>query len=134
VADILIVDDNVDLALTLGDLLTLYGHTVRVAYDGIEGLAAVDERFPDVVVLDVEMPKLDGPGMATRMILQDVGRENIPIVLASGLVELLDVAAHVGTPYAVPKPSPPDTILGVVRRALAERTAPRPPRSPRMHP
>jgi CheY-like chemotaxis protein len=133
-ADILIVDDCTDLALTLGEMLTLSGHTVRIATDGHEGLAALDERLPDLVVLDVDMPLLDGPSMAHRMLIRDVGREEIPIVLASGNVDLLDVAALVGTPYAVPKPSPPEVILGVVDRALYERVAPHPPPCRTRHP
>jgi CheY-like chemotaxis protein len=126
-ADVLIVEDTPEIALTLADLLAMEGHTVRIACDGREGLAALDERFPDLVVLDIEMPVLDGPAMAAQMLIEDLGRENIPIVLVSGFVDLLAVARRVGTPYAIPKPSTPEDFFGVVNRALLEHTPPRPP-------
>jgi CheY-like chemotaxis protein len=127
VADVLVVDDTPEIALTVGDLLAMEGHTVRVAYDGKAGLAALDERLPELVVLDIEMPVLDGPGMAARMLNDDRGRECIPIVLVSGFVDLAAVARRLGTPYSVPKPSTPETLLDTVNRALTERTAPHPP-------
>src|SRR5690348_3010999 len=63
-ADVLVVDDNLDISELLEALLAEEGHLVRVAHDGEEGLRALDERLSDVVILDVDMPVLDGPGMA----------------------------------------------------------------------
>jgi CheY-like chemotaxis protein len=128
--DILIVDDDADMAMTLGELFAQEGHVVRVANDGLAGLAEVDARFPDVVVLDIEMPVLDGPAMAARLLIENVGRERIPVVMVSGFLDLAAVAGRLGTPYCLPKPSPPDAILGMVNRALTERIPPRPPGAP----
>ncbi len=125
-ANLLIVDDNVDLAGLLEVLLTAEGHRVRVAYDGEAGMRALDESLPEVVILDVDMPVLDGPGMAYRMLVEDCGRELIPIVLLSGTVDLAAVARRVGTPYTLPKPCDPDRLLRMIARTLAERTPPRP--------
>jgi CheY-like chemotaxis protein len=130
-ADVLIVEDTEEIALTLADLLIMAGHRVRIAADGRAGLAALTERLPDVVVLDIEMPVLDGPAMAAEMLIEDVGREKIPIVLVSGFVDLPAVARRVGTPYAVPKPSTPEAFFSVVNRALVERFPPHPPSLPR---
>jgi CheY-like chemotaxis protein len=66
-ADVLIADDDADAVEALREVMTLEGHEVRVAYDGGEGLAALATRIPDVVLLDVEMPVLDGPDMANEM-------------------------------------------------------------------
>ena len=124
-ADILIVDDDEDLSDTLAELLLDLGHDVRVAHDGCEGLSLLDQRtLPALVILDVEMPVLDGPGMAVEMLLQDVGKETIPIVLISGFVDLRSVAEKIGTPYFAPKPCSLDTLLDLVDRALSERAAP----------
>ncbi len=57
---ILIVDDNQDAADALRELLALLGHEARAAYDGASALAAVAEQRPQVVLLDLGMPGLDG--------------------------------------------------------------------------
>lgn len=57
---ILIVDDEPNIVISLEFLMMREGHEVRVARDGEAGLAAVRTHRPDVVVLDVMMPKLDG--------------------------------------------------------------------------
>jgi DNA-binding NtrC family response regulator len=123
-ADLLIVDDDRDLADVLGDLLEAAGHEVRRARDGDEGLRLLSERQPDLVLLDVEMPRLTGPEMSFRMFLNDVGQDKIPIVLLSGVTNLFRVAEIVGTPYFMQKPYDFDSVLQVVERALTERRAP----------
>jgi CheY-like chemotaxis protein len=126
-ANILIVDDDRDLADTLVDVLVELGHEVRVAHDGCEGLSRLDEApLPDVVILDIEMPVLDGPGMANQMFILDAGKEKVPIILISGFVNMRATAARVGTPYFAPKPCSLDTIVGLLERALRERTPPAP--------
>lgn len=57
---ILVVDDNHDAADTLGMMLRLKGNDVQVRYDGYEGVAAAESFSPNVVVLDIGMPRLDG--------------------------------------------------------------------------
>ena len=126
-ADILIVDDDVDMAMTLGDLLALEGHSVRVAHNGLAGLDDISDRFPELIVLDIEMPLLDGPGLALELLVLDAGRELIPIIMLSGFLGITDVAARLGIPYILPKPSSPEAICSMVARALAERIPPRPP-------
>jgi CheY-like chemotaxis protein len=127
-ADLLVVDDNPDLAEALELVLLDYGHEVRVARNGMHGLELVRARRPDLVLLDVEMPVLDGPGMAYGMLLANSGLERIPIVLMSAIMDLHLVAARVGTPYFVGKPYSLDTFLPLLDRALAERCAPHPQR------
>ncbi|NUO51338.1 MAG: response regulator [Polyangiaceae bacterium] len=127
-AEILIVDDEPDLAEMLADLLMEQGHLVRIASNGDEGLRALAVRHPDLVLLDVEMPLLDGPGMAYQMLVRDCGLEEVPIVLLSGVVGLPSVAARVGTPYFLPKPYAPRDVVSLCDRALKEQRAPTPPR------
>jgi CheY-like chemotaxis protein len=75
-ADLLVVEDNPALAEPLIDLLVGLGHQVDAACNGEEGLERLaKEKLPDLVLLDVEMPVLSGPGMAYRMLVEDVGRE-----------------------------------------------------------
>jgi DNA-binding response OmpR family regulator len=62
-ADILIVDDEPDIRMLLGFALEDAGHTVRQASDGAEALEELARRAPDLVVLDVMMPSVDGIGV-----------------------------------------------------------------------
>lgn len=57
---ILVVDDNNDAADTLGELLSLYGFDVMVAYDGAEAVEKVAAARPDIVLMDIGMPRMDG--------------------------------------------------------------------------
>src|SRR3982750_2488091 len=66
-ADVLVVDDNVDVADSLAELLTLFGHDVRVAYSAAEALNEMDLRVPDVVLSDINMPVVDGLQLAQRI-------------------------------------------------------------------
>lgn len=125
-SEILIVDDDADLALTVGDVLELRGYSTRVAFNGEEGIQALAERMPDLILLDVEMPVLDGPSMAYRLLVVDAGRELIPIILSSGYADIDLVADRIGTPYRISKPCQVDALVDVIERALRERRAPHP--------
>lgn len=129
-ASVLVVDDDDDIGESLAEILRASGHEVRTARNGKEGLARVAERLPSLVILDVEMPVLTGPDMASLMFVRDCGEEQIPIVLASGIVGLHRLADIVGTPYFLAKPYLLPDLLSLVDRALVERTAPTPRRRP----
>ena len=64
---ILVVDDNVDSATTLGTLLRFLGGEVQVAHDGPAALEAIERYRPDVVLLDIGMPGMDGFEVARRV-------------------------------------------------------------------
>ena len=64
---VLVVDDNADAADSLAMLLQVRGEQVRVAYDGEEALTAEEDFKPDVVLLDIGMPKLSGYEVARRI-------------------------------------------------------------------
>ena len=68
---VLIVDDNVDAAESLKALLTFKGHEARAVYNGVEALDAARRFLPDVVLLDLAMPELDGCQVAS-VLKQDV--------------------------------------------------------------
>lgn len=62
-----IAEDGRDSAESLGMLLTMMGHEVRVAYDGQEAMTVAENFRPDVMILDVGMPKLNGYDAARRV-------------------------------------------------------------------
>jgi CheY-like chemotaxis protein len=123
-ADVLIIDDDIDSAEVLGAIARGLGHDVRIAYNGEEGLELAKRQRPDVALLDVEMPLLDGPGMAVQMLIYDMGLEHVPVVFLSGVPNLRDVAARVGTPYFLTKPYGYKQVVALIERALSERRSP----------
>lgn len=125
-ASLLIVDDDADTADTLAELLVAGGHRIRIAHDGLEGIARLREEPTDAILLDVEMPRLTGPEMAYRLFLRDAGDEKIPIVLLSGKLDLPRVAAIVGTPYFLSKPYLFAALVSLLDRVLVERAPPHP--------
>jgi len=64
---VLVVDDNVDAADTIGKLLEMFGHRVQCVYDGPSALAAAEAFRPDVIVLDIGLPGMDGYEVARRL-------------------------------------------------------------------
>lgn len=126
-ANLLVVDDDKDVAEPLIMFLKILGHTVRYCSDGETGLTAVRGQFPDLIFLDIDMPKLSGPEMAYRLIIEDSGKEQIPILLVSGVSDLLAIATQVGTPYFVAKPYSLNDLEMIMMRALEEKRAPCPP-------
>jgi PAS domain S-box-containing protein len=79
---ILVVDDNEDAAATLALLLSLMGHETRVAYDGIEAFEMAGRFCPDVALLDIGMPKLNGYDTARKMRQEPWGREMLLVALS----------------------------------------------------
>jgi len=64
---VLVADDNRDAAESLAMLLTMMGHEVRVAHDGVQAVDRADQFRPDLILMDVGMPKLDGLQAATQI-------------------------------------------------------------------
>lgn len=77
---ILIVDDNVDQATSLGMLLTALGYEVDEAHDGITAIDMVDRLKPDVVVLDIGLPGMDGYAVARQVTAKYA--DNKPLLIA----------------------------------------------------
>jgi DNA-binding response OmpR family regulator len=125
-ANVLVIDDDIDSAGVLAEIMSGEGHEVRVGYNGQDGLRLAAEHPPALALLDVEMPVLDGPGMAYEMFLHNMGMELVPVILLSGVPELDKIAADVGTPYYLGKPYRYEDLLAVVTRALKEHVAPKP--------
>ena len=110
---VLVADDDPDIGAFLTDLLTAEGYAVRCAPDGAAALTDVLRARPDLVLSDVQMPRLDGLALAAR--LRPLG---VPVVLmsASFFVAVPDLP-FVGKPFDLV------ALLDAVARALATPVA-----------
>jgi CheY-like chemotaxis protein/anti-sigma regulatory factor (Ser/Thr protein kinase) len=102
---ILIVDDNVDAAESLRTLLQASGHVVRVAHDGAAGITLARTHQPQVVLLDIGLPLLDGYEVAKRL-RQEAGLANVVIVAVTGYGNARDrdMSASAGFDHHLLKP------------------------------
>jgi len=125
-ANLLLVDDDPDMADAFAEVLRAEGHSVRMARDGQEGLSCLADGLPDLIICDVEMPLVSGPDMAHQILARDLGQELIPILLTSGVADLHRVAEKVGTPYFLGKPFTVAQLIDQLARALSERRPPLP--------
>ncbi len=80
---VLLADDNLDAAASMAELLELLGHEVHVAHDGIEAVETAERLRPDLVLMDIGMPRLDGLGATRRLRERPWGR-NVTIIALTG--------------------------------------------------
>jgi signal transduction histidine kinase/ActR/RegA family two-component response regulator len=120
---VLVVDDNRDSAISLAMLLELDGHDVRRAYDGLEALEIADEFRPEITLLDIGMPRLDGYG-AARELRRRQWADSLLLIALTGWGQQEDrrLAREAGFDHHMVKPVDPEAL----RRLLAEpkRAAP----------
>jgi len=116
---ILIVEDQEDLRGMLRDLLSGTGYTVIEAADGEAGVAKAKSERPDLVLMDIQMPVVDGYE-ATRRIKADPALQPIPIVAVSSFAMKGDEekARAAGCDNYVTKPYSPLQLLKIIRGYL----------------
>ncbi len=119
---ILIVDDNVDAAASLGMLLELAGNEVLVTHSGADAIAAARLHHPSIVILDIGMPQLDGYQVAAALRREARGSELLLIALTGwGQTEDKQRALQAGFDYHFTKPVDLDAIHNDHRRAHRAR-------------
>jgi len=116
-ARILVIDDEPDILLMLRMSLEDEGHEVFMAPDGAVGLERLAQHQPDLVVLDVMMPVLDGFGMLERK--RETG-DATPVIMLSAKSEQadLDRALSLGAVEFVSKPFDLDRLMVLISRIL----------------
>lgn len=129
---ILVVDDELDTRTFLSTVFEASGYKPIVAADGVEGLRKAKEARPDVIILDVMMPK-EGGLQLYRTLKTDPDLKQIPIIMLSGIAKKTffhsqaTLDAYMGQSVPEPeayieKPPDPDEILNLVA-ALLQRPA-----------
>src|SRR5262245_7282014 len=117
---ILFIEDDVQVAQLLAEVFRDEGHETRVAYSGEDGLAAIRRESPDVVFLDVRLPKMSGITVLREMRRADSAR---PVISLTGDAEPDDVAAakRLGVTEVIEK----SEVLNRFSEALAQVTGAR---------
>jgi CheY-like chemotaxis protein len=121
---ILVVDDDPDLVETVSMMLESKGCEVGMAYDGVEGEQSINQRRPDLVILDVMMPRKDGYALCAELKSKPETRD-IPVVLLTAVGEAVpstryshaDGMATEADDY-IPKPIDTDGLWKIVSNLL----------------
>ncbi len=116
-ARILIVDDDPHIAESLRERFSARGFYTGVAVDGVEALEQVREQKPDIVLLDLQMPKMDGFGVLEKFREEGIDCTVI-VITAFGNVEKAVEAMKAGAYDFLQKPFEPSLLEETVRRAL----------------
>ena len=112
---ILVVDDNKDSAATLTMMLRLTGHEAHSAHDGLEAVEAAGWFYPDVVLLDIGMPKLNGYEAAARIRQQPWGKKMVLVAVTGwGQEEDKQRAKHAGFDHHLTKPLDYNKLKGIL--------------------
>jgi PAS domain S-box-containing protein len=113
---VLVADDNRDAAESLAMLLSLDGHEVRAAFDGVQALEVAAQFRPHIALLDVGMPKLNGYEVARRL-RQQSDEDGIRLVAVTGWGQMQDKrrAHNAGFDRHLTKPVDPEVVLSLVR-------------------
>jgi CheY-like chemotaxis protein len=116
---VLVVDDTHDAATMLARLLAALGQEVRVAYDGLAALAAVQEQKPHLVISDIAMPGMDGYSLAERLRARPEFND-VPLIALTGYGQQQDRlrALEAGFNYHLVKP----ITLNTLEEILSEIT------------
>ncbi|HKF00374.1 MAG TPA: response regulator [Actinomycetes bacterium] len=122
---VLIVDDDRVIQELLRVNLELEGYQVEIASDGEEALRRFEAFRPELVLLDIMMPRLDGWQVARRLKEREAARA-VPVVVVSARAQDADMqrGSEIGVAAYVTKPFDPIVLMDVVRRLLADARGP----------
>jgi DNA-binding response OmpR family regulator len=114
---ILIVDDDINAVALLQKRLEVSGYRVTSAADGLSGLKAFSEDRPDLAIIDVVMPGLDGYSLV-REIKADVSCQEIPLMVVTAKGDLSDLFRMEGISVIMEKPFKVEDILKKIRALI----------------
>ncbi len=119
---ILIIDDEVDLVETVRFPLELEGYQVLVAYNGEEGLQLARKESPDLIILDLMLPKIDGFKVC-RFLKFDDKYKHIPIIMLTARSQDKDrlLGKETGADEYITKPFDIDDLLNRIKKYISAK-------------
>jgi len=117
---ILVVDDDKAITTLLEALLSQHGYTVLVAHDGLDGMVQVKKNIPDLIILDIMMPEINGYDVCSNLKF-DEKFKHIPIIVLTSREQELDsrIGQLMGIDY-IQKPIDTPILLGKIQTALKQ--------------
>ncbi len=121
---IMVVDDNPDIVTIVKTILEVKGYVVQSAFSGQEVLKLLEGQKPDLIILDVMMPQMDGLEVLTRL-KGDPGTASIPVILLTAKVQYEDVLGgyKMGADYYITKPFTSTQLINGINLLLGEGKA-----------
>ena len=118
---ILLVEDEKVLIETVTLRLEANGYEVITAYDGFEGLGKAKKEKPDIIILDLMLPKMDGYKVC-GLLKADTRYNKIPVIMFTARAQESDkkMGQEVGADAYITKPFEPEALLGKIRQLLKE--------------
>ena len=113
---VLVVDDEPDIRATVAEMLEIEGYAVEEAANGADALRAIERRAPDLILLDMRMPVLDGWGVAAELNRRDV---DIPIVVMTAARDAARWATEIAATASLSKPFGFDDLIRTVSEVRA---------------
>ncbi|MFC1521367.1 response regulator [Elusimicrobiota bacterium] len=121
-AKLLVAEDEESLLLLAVDNLEMAGYQIETAVNGEEAVEKVKAVMPDVVILDMHMPKKTGIE-AAKILKSDPKTSHIPIILLTGSVgeEIINLTKTIGIARHMKKPYEPQELIAVIEELLRKR-------------
>lgn len=119
-ATILVVEDDPDLGKLVTRLLASHGYRVLLATDGEAGVATATKERPQLILMDVKLPRLDGE-LAVVQLRGNAATAHIPVIMVTAMADMSDkhLAAQLGVIDYVQKPFEPMLLLQKIRAVLS---------------
>jgi two-component system response regulator BaeR len=126
--NILIVEDETDLAAIMSDYVRAAGYGVQILADGREALASVRRAVPELIVLDIMLPGLDGLALCRAV----RGFSDVPIIMVTARVQEIDrlLGLETGADDYICKPFSPRELVARIKAVLRRRQPPAPSADP----
>jgi CheY-like chemotaxis protein len=118
---ILLIDDEKDILLTIGDFLNNNGYTTLTAMNGEEALRLLETNKPDLIILDINMPKMNGLAFLAHIQEKPLW-DDIPVYVFTGRANMEQYFEEVSVAGFMAKPCLPDKLLADIKNILTKRT------------
>lgn len=121
-AKILLVDDDITLHEMYAERLRAEGYTIVSAYDGEEALKKIDKDKPDLVLLDIMMPRMNGIDVLKKM-REDKKTADLPVILLTALVQEIDKVKKIMKSYdqyLIKSETMPAKVISAIEKTLKQ--------------
>jgi chemosensory pili system protein ChpA (sensor histidine kinase/response regulator) len=121
---VMVVDDSLTVRRVTQRLLERNGFEVMLAKDGVDALRQLQDQVPDIMLVDIEMPRMDGYDL-TRNVRSSAATRDVPIIMITSRTaeKHRSMAYEIGVNEYLGKPYQEDELLGLIRRYMAEKAA-----------